>query len=41
MSTYRIVRYFRHAPKLNRMIVREGLTREEAQMHCNHSDRRA
>ena len=34
-STYRIVRFYRDNPDLNRTIVTRGLTLEQAQDHCN------
>lgn len=35
MTTYRIVRFFRDDIDLNRSIVTRGLTKEQAQAHCN------
>ena len=37
MDTYRIVRFFfSHEPR--RRVVRQGLTLEQAQEHCNHQE---
>lgn len=34
MTTYRIVRFFQNCPALNGQTIKEGLTLEEAQEHC-------
>jgi hypothetical protein len=34
MSTYRIVRFYRDDDELNRTVIDEGLTLDEAQAHC-------
>lgn len=35
MTTYKILRYFRDDPELNRTLIARGLTLEEAQEHCS------
>ena len=35
MSTYKIIRFYRDAPELNRTVVTRGLTLEQAQEHCH------
>ena len=34
MKTYKVVRFYQNNERLNRTVVRTGLTLEEAQKHC-------
>jgi hypothetical protein len=35
MTTYKVIRFFKEDPSINGMVVKSGLTIEEAMDHCN------
>lgn len=38
MTTYKILRYFKDDPEMNRTLIARGLTLEEAQEHCSNPE---
>lgn len=38
MATYKVIRFFKEDPSLNGMVVKSGLTIEEAMAHCNDTE---